>query len=140
MARGRPTSFKPEYQTQIEKLCRLGATNEDIADFFNVNIQTVHNWRKAHPDFFDALKSGKDEADAKVKQSLFRQAIGYKYQAQKPMVVNGQVEVIQYEEIQHPNVTACIFWLKNRKPAEWREKQEIELLEVPTITIAGPDA
>lgn len=103
---GRPSKYRPEFASQAEKLCRLGATNEDIADFFGVAVSCIHRWRDAHPEFRDALKDGKDEADAKVEQALFARATGYK---DSP-----------------PDTTACIFWLKNRQPKKWRDKQERE--------------
>jgi len=50
--KGRPTKYKPEYDAQALKLCRLGATDEQLADFFNTTFQTINNWKKAHPSFF----------------------------------------------------------------------------------------
>jgi hypothetical protein len=97
---GRPTSFKPEFIVQGAKLCRLGATDEEIADFFGVDVRTIYRWKEAHEEFCQALKEDKDAADTRVEKSLFQNA------------VNG-------------NVTAQIFWLKNRKPDQWRDKQDV---------------
>ena len=68
MAGGRPPKYQKEYAEQAYKLCLLGATDERIADFFGVNVLTVHRWKKDRKEFCNALKAGKDEADAVVAQ------------------------------------------------------------------------
>src|SRR4051794_33985430 len=77
--RGRPSSFKPEYTEQVEKLCKLGTTDRDLCLFFNVAPQTIENWKKTYPDFFLALMKGKQEADANVAEAMYRNATGYDY-------------------------------------------------------------
>ena len=67
---GRPTAYREEYAEQARKLCLLGATNAELADFFDVTTQTINNWATRHKPFFDARKEGKDAADARVEQSL----------------------------------------------------------------------
>jgi DNA-binding XRE family transcriptional regulator len=131
-AGGRPTAFKKEYRDQAIKLCKLGATNADLADFFGVTTQTICNWKKNNQEFFDAIKTAKQIADDKVQASLYRLATGFEYKAQKPMVVNqgmgegSEIQLAEYTEMVTPNPTAIIFWLKNRRPAEWRDRQEVE--------------
>ena len=56
---GRPTNYKKEYDEQAYKLCLLGATDKEMADFFNVKEQTINNWKKNHPSFFESIKRGK---------------------------------------------------------------------------------
>jgi len=126
---GRPTSFKPEYVEQAEKLAKLGATDAQLADFFEVDVRTVGNWKVAHPEFFQSLKAGKEEADARVEQSLFQRAIGYEQDAVKIFMPAGADQPVyaKYREVVAPDTTACIFWLKNRKSGEWRDKQEHEV-------------
>jgi hypothetical protein len=60
---GRPTDFRPEYVLQTIKLCRLGATDEEIAAFFEKSTTTIDNWKKKHPEFLGALKEGKLTSD-----------------------------------------------------------------------------
>jgi hypothetical protein len=130
--KGRPSLFSETHQKIAFAMAKLGATEKQISDELGINIATITNWKKEHPDFFATLKTAKQEADEKVEKSLYKLATGYKYKTQKPMVVsdgNGlgsHVEIVEYEETVQPNTTACIFWLKNRKPAEWRDKQEIQ--------------
>src|SRR6516165_6759511 len=77
--RGKPPLFKPEFTEQVEKLCRLGYTDKDLALFFKVSVNTIGNWKKRYPDFFAALHRGKLEADTNVAEALQKNAIGYEY-------------------------------------------------------------
>ena len=128
MAGGRPSKFKPEFAKQAEKLCALGATDEDLADFFQVSIRTINNWKSEHPEFLQSLKGGKDTADDRVERSLYQRAVGYRQDAVKIFMPASASEPVYapYVENVVPDTTAAIFWLKNRKPDQWRDKQEIE--------------
>lgn len=101
----RPTKYKEEYEQQVYMLALLGATDKQMCKYFEVEEKTFNNWKKAHPSFFQSLKKGKDFADAKVAESLFKKACG--------------------DDKNPPDTIACIFWLKNRQPQLWRDKQEI---------------
>ena len=61
---GRPSSFRPEFAEQAFKLCLLGATDADLADFFHVSEQTVNAWKKAHPDFLGACTPSDEDRRA----------------------------------------------------------------------------
>lgn len=125
--RGRPSSFKTEYVEQARKLTQLGATDRDVADFFRVSESTVTRWKHVHPEFREALKVGKDAADDRVEHSLFRRAVGYSYDTEKIAInASGDVTRVPYVEHVPPDTTAMIFWLKNRRPAEWRDRQQLE--------------
>lgn len=123
---GRPSSYRPEYAEQAQKLCRFGATDADLADFFGVTEQTVNNWKDAHPEFFESLNAGKDVADERVVQSLYQRALGYSHSAVKIFANGGDVIEAPYTEHYPPDTTACIFWLKNRRKDQWRDKQDVE--------------
>lgn len=122
----RPSSYKPEFAEQARKLCLLGATDAELADFFGVSEQTLNNWKTAHPAFLESLKMGKAQADADVADRLYQRAMGYSHLAEKILVVAGTVQREQYTEHYPPDTTAAIFWLKNRKKAAWRDKQDVE--------------
>lgn len=139
MGRGRPTAFKPEFVEQAAKLCELGATDREIADFFKVDERTVYRWKHEHEDFCQALKVGKDAADARVASSLYRRALGYSHDAVKIMTVEGKVVHEQYVEHYPPDTTAAIFWLKNRQPREWRDKVEHEHSGGVTVKLGDHD-
>ena len=121
---GRPTLYKPEYAEQAFKLCLLGATDESLANFFNVCVTTIDKWKLAHHEFVGALKAGKEDADALVAKSLFKRAIGHTVPETK--VFNNQGEILTHEVEKHipADTTAAIFWLKNRNPARWRDRVE----------------
>lgn len=124
---GAPTKYKSEYDEQARKLCLLGATDKDVADFFDVTEQTVNNWKKEHSSFFESLKSGKKLADANVAEKLYHRAIGYEHPDVKFATHEGEI-TDEREYIKHyaPDPTAAIFWLKNRQPEKWRDKQEVQ--------------
>jgi hypothetical protein len=123
---GRPTKYKPEYAEQARKLCALGATNAQLADFFDVAISTVSLWMVQYKDFSDAVKVPKAEADQMVEQSLYRRAMGYEHDEVDIRVVNGEVVQTPVRKYYPPDSTAMIFWLKNRKPGDWRDKVEMQ--------------
>jgi hypothetical protein len=125
---GRPSSYRPEFAEQAEKLCRLGATDAEMADFFGVDERTINRWKSDHPEFCQSLKAGKLEADANVANRLYQRAMGYSHAAVKIAVSpTGEHHQVPYTEHYAPDTTAAIFWLKNRRPDQWREKQTHEM-------------
>lgn len=126
MAGGRPTSFKPEYTAQAVKLCALGATDIEMADFFGVDVRTFYRWKNERPEFCQALKAGKEAADERVERSLYHRAVGYTHDAVKIFMPAWAREPVhaKYREHVPPDTTAMIFWLKNRRPDAWRDKSE----------------
>lgn len=126
MPAGRPTKYKPEYLAQAVKLCALGATEEQLADFFGVQVSTLYEWREKHPQFSEAIKEAKSEHDAAVERSLLERAQGYSHKAEKIFLSRfGEVVRAEYTEHYPPDPTSMIFWLKNRQPQKWRDRQEI---------------
>ena len=123
----RPTKFKPEFVAQAEKLCKLGATDIEIADFFEVDTRTIYRWKADNDGFCQALKSGKAESDDRVERSLFSRATGYEHDEVDIRVVGGEIVQTPIRKYYPPDTTAGIFWLKNRRPNSWRDKQDIEL-------------
>lgn len=136
----RPSKFKEEFIEQAQKLCKLGATDIEVADFFNVNVATLNRWKSEYPEFCASVKNGKAPADERVERSLFARATGYSFDAVKIFNHQGQIIEAPYREHVAPDTTACIFWLKNRKPAEWRDKQDVEHTGTVNLTLSGTDA
>ena len=120
---GRPTDYRHEFVEQAEKLCRLGATDAEIADFFGVTERTINRWKHDHPEFCQSLNAGKEDADTRVERSLYQRAVGFEHEAVKIfMPANADAPVYApYRERIHADVTAALFWLKNRKPEQWRD-------------------
>ena len=133
---GRPSKYKEEYAEQAKKLCLLGATNEKLADFFEVNVSTIYEWQNTHSEFSDALKEGKVLADAEIAYSLFHRAKGYSCPDVDIKMYEGEIIETPYTKHYPPDATSMIFWLKNRQPDLWREKREIVEVEADSdITI-----
>lgn len=122
----RPTNYRKEYAEQARKLCLLGYTDKQLADFFNVSEQTINTWKTKHPQFLESIKKGKEIADVEVVESLYKRAIGIEYEEVelKNDGKNKSKRVIK--KLIPPDTTAQIFWLKNRQPHKWRDKQEID--------------
>jgi hypothetical protein len=122
MATGRPTEYRPEFIERAKELCANGATNYDLADEFGVSVQTIRSWRAKYPDFLTAIKVNKDLADELVERSLYERATGYSHNSVKIFLgKDGKIVEAPFTEHVPPDATAMIFWLKNRKPAEWRD-------------------
>lgn len=117
----RPTKYKQEYNEQVEKLCRLGATDKELADFFNVTEQTINNWKKTSKQFFESIKKGKILADANVSNSLYHRAIGYSHKDTHISNYQGEITVTEITKYYPPDTPACIYWLNNRSPY-WNNK------------------
>jgi hypothetical protein len=142
---GRPSSYKPEFAHQAEKLCELGATEQELANFFEKNIKTIYRWKIEFPEFCRAIKTGKEVADTRVERSLYHRAVGYEHEAVKIFMPAGASEPVYapYIERYPPETAAMIFWLKNRKPDVWRDKREMEVDGDKTIRViveGGPPA
>ncbi len=87
-----------------------------------MSVRTINTWKTRHVDFLQAIKAGKTEADDRVERALYHRAVGYSHEVEKPMVIGKAVQIVRYTERYPPDTTACIFWLKNRNPEEWRDK------------------
>lgn len=115
----------------VHQLALLGATEEEIAAAFGVSRRTITTWEQKHPKFKQAILDGRLVADAQVGQRLFQRAIGYAHPEDKLFCPSGSKaidDVIVVPTTRHypPDTTAAIFWLKNRRPREWRDKQQLE--------------
>lgn len=120
----RPTRYKADFVGQAVKLCRLGATDKELAEFFGVTEKTINNWKSAHPEFLQSLKDGKQLADAEVADKLFQRAIGFSHPDVHISNYQGEVTITPITKHYAPDPTSMIFWLKNRRPDLWRDKPE----------------
>ena len=120
---GQPTRYRTSYNEDARKLCLLGATDKQMADFFGVTEQTVNNWKQKHPRFFESIKEGKLKADAEVASSLFQRACGYEQPEDKIFCTDGRATIVPTIKHYPPDTAAAFIWLKNR--AGWRDKTDI---------------
>lgn len=125
---------------RVEGWARDGLTDIQIAQNMGIAERTFYEWVERFPQFAQALKTGKEPVDIQVENALLKSALGYTVTLKKPIKVRtkkqlkdkGTIEEehIEYveEEVHIPaQTTAQIFWLKNRKPAQWRDKRETEI-------------
>lgn len=127
MPAGRPSDYSEEFAGQAEKLCKLGATDRELAEFFDVETRTIYRWKHDHDEFCQAVKVGKEAADDRVARSLYNRAVGYTFESEKIFHYQGQITRAPCLEHVPPDPSAAFNWLKNRKPGEWREKVDHEL-------------
>jgi len=133
--KGRPRQLYDPARTPgiIRALAQAGHTNAEMANLLNVSSKCLWQWRDKYPEVKAALEDGKSVIDQMVVDALVKRAQGYKYEETE---VKGHVdengkfvglrEAKTIKKFMASDVTACIFWLKNRRPDEWRDvyKQE----------------
>lgn len=140
--KGRPPTYKAEFAEQAQKLCRLGATDLELADFFGVDVRTIYRWKHTHEGFCQAVTCGKEAADARVERALYNRAVGYSHDAVKIFMPAGAEKPVYAPYVEHvpPDPSAAFNWLKNRKPEEWRDKQEVAHTGAINLQVAPDDA
>ena len=139
----RKTTYKPEYCDMVRVACRLGAIDTDLEELLGVSSKTIFNWRNKHPEFAEASKVGKEAANNKVKEALFKRATGC-ITSKQVLDKNGIPTDITTEH--PPETAACMAWLYNRDRANW--KKDPALIDDPNkkddsnvynITIVKPE-
>jgi transcriptional regulator with XRE-family HTH domain len=128
---GRPKKYDPKVTPQLAKwMRRSGLTDEQMSKELGISVATIHNWKNKYPEFLESLKESKDFVDSLVEDCLLKRALGFDYEEVKMIAKkeeSGESKVTRIEKIKKkvvPDTTAQIFWLKNRKPGQWREKVE----------------
>lgn len=117
---GRPSPYDSRIHPVIARAgARNGSTGAQIAAMLGIRESTLYEWAKKYPKFSESIKEGREFADGLVEDSLFRRATGYDFADTLPSGKKAKRHVVA-------DVTAQIFWLKNRKPAKWRDKHEFK--------------
>lgn len=119
---------------KVQGWARDGLSDEQIAHNIGINKGTLCVWKNRFPEFADAIKKGKEVVDREVENAMLKRALGYEYDevTQEPVtdkdtgITEMRVTKVVTKQIA-PDVTAQIFWLKNRKPEEFRDKRDVEL-------------
>ena len=112
---------------KIEGWARDGCTDKEIAANIGINPDTLYTWKKKFPILAESLKKGKDVVDRQVEKSPLQRALGYSYEEISEKYEDGVMterKVTKKHVV--PDTTAQIFWLKNRKPEQWRDKPQSE--------------
>jgi len=131
------THVKPKLLL-IEAWARDGVTEEQMCENLDVSVSAFANYKNANVELVEALKNGKEVIDTMVENALLKAALGYDYTEEELSKFTG--EAVNLRKVAHPNTTALIFWLKNRKPKQWRDKQELEHLGGVSIKVGLPQA
>lgn len=123
----------PEGLLKLEAWARDGLIDEQIAANIGISRETLYQWKNKYSDISDALKRGKEVVDIQVENALLKRALGYEYtEVTREVCKNaetGEMERRVTKKVTKevvPDTTAQIFWLKNRRPDKWRDKQDIE--------------
>ena len=143
---GRDSLYDPAMNDQARKLALLGLTNEEMAEFFGISERTFYRWMAEETAFCQAVNEGKTAADANVADSFYKRATGEHVQVEKVVKrPNGEHEVVKYMTYIPGDSSAALNWLKNRRPASWRDKVDhnhqgnIDLVHEIRRTIVRPD-
>lgn len=111
----------------LEGWARDGLTDEQIAKNIGIATSTFYEWKKKELEFSKSLKKGKEVIDFEVENALLKKALGYTITLNKQKVTkDGDVVDITEEVHVPPDTTAQIFWLKNRKPNNWKDRVETD--------------
>lgn len=128
MAKGKYQEWiTPDGITRLEAWARDGLTDEQLAAKIGITATTLYDWKNKYPMISEALKRGKEVVDVEVENALLKRAMGYEYtETRTETADDGTVKTIVMQKTMPPDTTAQIFWLKNRRPAVWRDKQQVE--------------
>lgn len=134
------SKYTEDFPKLVEMYMREGMIEADAAKKLGISVQTFEDYKKRYPEFMEALKKGKAPVDFEVENALLKRALGYEYIERKEVYVEdagvGEVdggasrttkEVTETIKAVAPDVTAAIFWLKNRKPKRWRDIKAVEM-------------
>ena len=116
---GRPTSYRPEFCELACNYCLLGATNAELAGFFDVAPRTIDNWIARIPEFAAAVREGRAVANSRVAHALYQRAVGYDSTVQRTVLWRGEERTLTRTVHHPPDIRACIFWLSNRRRQDW---------------------
>lgn len=128
MAKGKYQKWlEPDNLLLLESWARDGCTDEQLAKKMGINVATLYKWKIKYSNIDEALKKGKEVIDVMVENALLKRALGYEYEEQQVVKYKDDCEVVTVKKYAMPDVTAQIFWLKNRRSEQWREKQQVDI-------------
>ncbi len=137
MAKGKYEKWlEPEGLTLLEGWARNGLTDEQIAHNCGITCKTLYEWKNRYGEICEALKKGKEVIDLEVENALLKSALGFTYDEVMTEESDDGIKKRVTTKMVLPNVTAQIFWLKNRRPEQWREKQPPASEEIEDIQSA----
>jgi len=129
--------YKPKFAAVAREMCRLGATDEELAEHFNVCVRTIYRWRNTHDEFAEAVVAGKEHADARVERALYSRAVGCSVERTKIFKHMGDPKPVCATYTHHfpPDPNAALQWLRARKPGTWIPREETHSDPTPSEMI-----
>ena len=133
---GRPTKYKDYFPQLVYWMAKAGLTDKELSKKLCIDERTLANWKNEYPEFFQAIKNGKNAIDDLVEGSLLRRALGYEYDEEtyeipkqsKDLEADPEPKLTKRVTKQVvPDVTAQIFWLKNRRSADWKDRKFVDV-------------
>ncbi len=118
------SAYREHYCHQAKQMIRLGASDADLCQFFQIASSTLYKWKLDFPEFKEAIQRSKEEFDEAVEVALYRKATGYTQKSVKIMQYEGQPIEVPFEEYFPPDTASMIFWLKNRQRDRWKDRIE----------------
>lgn len=120
--------FYPEYVEQARQLSKLGCTDFELSEFWQVSLRDIASWRLHYPEFAAAIKLGTEVATDNVERAMYASAVGYTYKAERPFKDprTGEIEIVTYTAQKPPDIKAGIFWLINKRGEDWKDSKIIE--------------
>lgn len=126
--------------TLLECWARDGLTDEQIASNMNIHVSTLYSYQNKYSEISESLKKGKEVVDYEVENALLKRAMGYEYvettRETKWNPSTEQFELVESKKVTKqvvPDTTAQIYWLKNRKPKQWRDKVDVDNTDIDSI-------
>lgn len=119
-------AYRPGLAQRAHDLALRGATNEEIAEVFEVDITTIRRWIREIPLFERALRKGREQALGKVTRSLYAAAIGQKVKETKAFVIEGKIQTVDIVKQYPTSVPAALAILVNRDPTRWKDTKTVE--------------
>lgn len=125
---GRPPKYLPQFAVVARQMCKMGATDWDLAQAFGVDTGTIWAWQTRHADFCEAVKLDKGDYDSRVERSLAQRAVGYTYNSEKVHIAkDGTVTRVPIVEHVPPDPSAAKNWLAARRAKEWNQAANVNI-------------
>lgn len=133
------SKYQEDFPLLAEGYARDGLIDKEIAMKLGISEQVFYDYQKRYPEFSESIKRGKAPVDIEVEKALLKSALGFEYeeiQQEARIIAGKEYKVIRkVKRFVPPSNTAQIFWLKNRKPNKWRDKQELDIGSDVTIEV-----
>ena len=107
-----------------------------IARYFCVSIQTVHDWKERHKEFAEAVDQANTVVNDDVENSLLKRTHGYDFvETREEIDDEGNTKKVTIHKHMPADPALLKYFLNNRRPADWSDKQEIHQTGTTTTVI-----